>query len=162
MITTKINVAQYLAEYVYGKFNYGARDAVKIPDTSDLYFVLWDYMIRRPANVSPVDTGNLELALPERRVGKNPEVFNYLSTRAVKAIEQHIKNHFHVELHSELMENDRKGHLLDNVTIVHHFLCRYGIESITEDALLKNYYRFRESLRQKNKRRERKEKLNIA
>ena len=34
-----------------------------------------------------------------------------------------------------------------------------NIISISEDALLKNYYRYRENLRQRKKRRERREKL---
>ena len=66
---------------------------------------------------------------------------------------------FNQELHSELLENDRLGHLLDNIDVVHRFLCQYCIISISEDALLKNYYRYRENLRQRKKRRERREKL---
>lgn len=159
MITTKISITPYLAEYIIGKYNHCNKGEVKIPDTTDLYHVIWEYMSRRPDNVSVVDTGNLIIALPDRRIGKDPAVFNYLSVRAVKVIEQHIKNMFNQELHSELMDNDRRGHFLDNIDVVHKFLCTYGIESISEDALLKNYYRYREALRQRKKRKERREKL---
>ena len=160
MITTQIEITPYLAEYIYGKYNNGDSDEpVSIPDSEDLYHIIWDYMVKRPANVSPVDRGNLILKLPSRRIGKDPAVYNYLSARAVHGIELHIRAMFNQELHSELLENDRLGHLLDNIDVVHRFLCQYCIISISEDALLKNYYRYRENLRQRKKRRERREKL---
>lgn len=159
MITTKITITPYLAEYIIGKYNYCNSGEVKIPDTSDLYYLIWEYMSRRPDNVSVMESGNLAIALPDRREGKDPTVFNYLSVRAIKSIELHIKNMFNQELHSELMDNDRRGHFLDNIDVVHKFLCTYGIESISEDALLKNYYRYREALRQRKKRKQRRERL---
>ena len=161
MITTSITVQPYLAEYLYGKYNNGSHDAVKIPDTSDLYHLIWEYMAKRPKDVSPVDEGNLILSLPDRRIGKDPLVFNYLSERAAKGIEKFLKKMFNQELHDTLMDNDKQGHYLDNVDVVFRFLSQYGIESITSDALLKNYYRYREALRQKKKRKERKEMLNF-
>lgn len=160
MITTSLQIQPYLAEYIYGKYNNGAIEPVKIPDSSDLYFIIWEYMMRRPKDISPIDEGNLIIVLPERRSGKNPLVFNYLSKRAAHAIEAFIKRMFNQELHDNMMDNERRGRYLDNIDVVYRFLCQYGIESITSDALLKNFYRYREALRQKNKRRERKEMLN--
>lgn len=159
MITTKITITPYLAEYIQGKYNNCNNGEVKIPDTTDLYYLIWEYMSRRPDNVPVMESGNLIIALPDRRQGKDPAVFNYLSVRAIKSIELHIKNMFNQELHSELMDNDRRGHFLDNIDVVHKFLCTYGIESISEDALLKNYYRYREALRQRKKRKQRRENL---
>ncbi len=159
MITTKITITPYLAEYIIGKYNHCNKGEVRIPDSSDLYHIIWEYMSRRPAEVPVLESGNLEIALPDRRAGKDPAVYNYLSVRAVKGIELHIKNMFNQELHSELMDNDRRGHFLDNIDVVHKFLCTYGIESISEDALLKNYYRYREALRQRKKRKQRRENL---
>ena len=159
MITTKITITPYLAEYIIGKYNHCNKGEVRIPDSSDLYHIIWEYMSRRPDNVPVFESGNLEIALPDRRAGKDPAVYNYLSLRAVKGIELHIKNMFNQELHSELMDNDRRGHFLDNIDVVHKFLCTYGIESISEDALLKNYYRYREALRQRKKRKQRRDNL---
>ena len=51
------------------------------------------------------------------------------------------------------------GHLLKNLDVVHHFLCSYCIDSISEDALLKNFYRWRENIRKRKTRREYKKKL---
>ena len=159
MITTKITITPYLAEYIIGKYNHCNKGEVRIPDSSDLYHIIWEYMSRRPDNVPVLESGNLEIALPDRRAGKDPAVYNYLSVRAVKGIELHIKNMFNQELHAELMDKDRRGHFLDNIDVVHKFLCTYGIESISEDALLKNYYRYREALRQRKKRKQRRENL---
>ena len=59
----------------------------------------------------------------------------------------------------EVDENDLNGHELNNLDIVHNFLCAYCIDSISEDALLKNFYRWRENIRKRKKRREYKKKL---
>ena len=92
MITTQIEITPYLAEYIYGKYNNGDSDEpVSIPDSEDLYHIIWDYMVKRPVNVSPIDKGNLILKLPSRRIGKDPAVYNYLSARAVHGIELNIR-----------------------------------------------------------------------
>lgn len=159
MITTSINITPYLAEYLRGKYNNGANEPLRIPDNTDLYHLVWAFMTRRPKDASPVDNGNLTIILPKRREGKDPKYFNYLSIRAAKAIESEVRRMFNLELHSVMMENDQDGHLYDNIDIVHRFLCSYCMESITEDALLKNYYRWRDNLRKRTKRREYKKKL---
>lgn len=153
MIVTKINLTPYLAEYAYSIYNNGEKSPVKIPDTSDLYHTIWQLMIRRPENHSFVDDGNFEIILPERRIGKDPQYFNYLSECAQKIIEKRIRLMFYAELHLSLLENENKG-LLTRLEMVHQFMCNYNINSISEDALLKNYYRWRESKRKRLKRRD--------
>lgn len=159
MITTSISITPYLAEYLIGKYNNGADEPIRIPDTSDLYHAIWQLMTRRPAGLSPIDAGNLTIILPERRVGKDPMVYNYLSERSIKMIEIHIKRMFNYDLHTALLENREIGSPLTNLDVVHRFLCEYGITTLSEDALLKNYYRYRENLRKRAKHREYKRKL---
>lgn len=68
MITTKISITPYLAEYIIGKYNHCNKGEVKIPDTTDLYhlygnicpdvrimFLLWIPVIL----LSPCRTGGL-------------------------------------------------------------------------------------------------------
>ena len=148
MITTTINITPYLAEYLRGKYASGSNDPINIPDNSDLYHVIWNYMSRRPSNMPHTDGE-----------GKNPEVYNYLSARAVTYIELAIRREFNEELHATLLDNDQRGHLFDNNAVVYQFLCTYGIESVSEEALLKNYYRWRENLRKRKARRERKKDM---
>ena len=59
-------------------------------------------------------------------------------------------------------ENDLNGHVLNNLDVVHHFMCSYCIDSVSEDALLKNFYRWRENMRKRKVRREYKKKLKFC
>lgn len=159
MITTEINITPFLAEYVLGKYNNGALEPVTIPQNTDLYHVIWDLMAKRPAGASPVDRGNLSIILPDRRVGKDPQHYNYIAPAGAKIIENKIRSMFNAELHASLLENDQNGHELDNIDVVHQFICMYCIESISEDALIKNYYRWRENMRKRKARRDYKKRL---
>ena len=159
MITTSINIEPYLAEYLRGKYNNGSEEAFRIPDNTDLYHTIWTLMAKRQKNQSPVDNGNLAFILPERRIGKDPKVYNFLSPNSVRLIEKEVRRMFNRELHAAMNENDMNGHLLKNLDVVHHFMCSYCIDSISEDALLKNFYRWRENIRKRKTRREYKKRL---
>lgn len=160
MITTSIHIEPFLAEYLRGKYNNGANEPLHIPDNTDLYHTIWTLMSRRRKDQSPVDTGNLTLILPDRRIGKDPTSFNYLSPRSAKIIELEIRRMFNRELHTMMDENDQNNHELSNLDVVHNFLCSYAIEAISEDALIKNFYRWRDNIRKREKRRSYKKKLN--
>ncbi|MDY5433680.1 hypothetical protein [Bacteroides pyogenes] len=159
MITTSINITPYLAEYLRGKFNNSSDEAFRIPDNTDLYHLVWQLMTRRPAGLSPIDTGNITFALPDRRLGKDPQVYNYLSPRSARLIDAEVRRMFNYELHAAMLENQENFSGLNNLDVAHKFLCAYGIESLSEDALLKNFYRYRDNIRKKKKRREYKKKL---
>lgn len=159
MITTSIYIEPFLAEYLRGKYNNGANEAFHIPDNTDLYHTIWTLMSRRRVDQSPVDNGNLTFILPERRIGKDPASFNYLSPRSAKIIELEIRRMFNRELHTMLDENDQNNHELSNIDVAHNFLCCYAIESISEDALIKNFYRWRDNIRKRVTRRKYQKKL---
>lgn len=85
MTTVKITADEYVAEYIRGKFFDPEAGVVRFPSTLDIYVLIYDLLQKRPASC-PVDSGNLEFALPDRREanragGKSPEQFNYLSQR---------------------------------------------------------------------------------
>lgn len=153
MITTSIYIEPYLAEYIRGKYNNGCEGSLRIPDHTDLYHMVWALMSRRQKNQSPVDAGNLTFILPERRVGKDPKVYNFLSPASARMIEKEIRRMFNRELHTVMDENDLNGHDLNNLEVVLHFMHSYCIESVSEDALLKNFYRWRENMRKRKVRR---------
>jgi len=154
MIQTSIQITPYLAEYIRGKLNCFGDEPLQIPDSLDLYHVVWTLMAKRQKNQSPIDTGNLTLALPDRRIGKDPTVYNYLSAHAAKIIDAEIRRMFNHELHSLMKDNETFGHEQSNLDVAYRMLCEYGITSIGADALLKNYYRYRENLRKRARRRE--------
>ena len=150
MITTKVSVDPVLAEYAQGRFFDTRCGAVLFPDTSDMYVTLWDLLTRRPAD-SPVDRGNLEIALPNRREGKRPETYNYISARGADIIGRRLRVMMYAELH-DLMEQNKHLAGIQYRDTVHQFMARYGIEAVGEDALLKNYQRWRDKARRRIKR----------
>lgn len=157
MITTKISVKPHLAEYCYGKYSNCSNDPVEFPYETELYHTVWDLMQKRPANAG-VDSGNLELALPCSKMRtdydfvKNPQVYNYLSDRSAKLLETKIEIFMFAEIHHELMFNKR-AYGTNYKDTVHIFMRRYAIDSVTEDMYIKDFYRWRKKLFQRNNRR---------
>lgn len=150
MVTVKIGIEPYLKEYLEGKFWDSSVGAVRFQGSSDLYVLLWDLLAKRPVE-SPCDRGNTSIALPDRRLGKDPLTYNFLSSRSVAIFEKRIRVHMWAELHEMMDENKHLRGIMfkDSVAI---FMSKYGIESISEDALLKNYQRWRDKLRRTKKR----------
>lgn len=149
-ITTKIQIRDYLKEYIIGKYNNCADGPVRFPDQIDLYHTIWDLMEKRSTN--SVDTGNLEIILPKRDLGKSPEIYNYLGVRSQKLIEKRISTMMWSDVHSLLVEN-KHDHGINYILSITYFMKTYGIDSLSEDAFLKNFYRWRDKIRCKAKKR---------
>ena len=133
-----ITIEPYLAEYISEKYGTSPKNGgVKIPYTSDLHFCIWEHMSKCHANQTPY---------------KDPAYYNHLSPAAIKEIEAHIRRMFNFELHRVLLENEEFGRKKRNIDIVHDFIHAYNLKSISSDALLKNFYRFRNKLRPKQTR----------
>jgi len=149
MITTKIQVEQHLAEYIIGKYGVRMSNPVSLPDNIALYHFIWDVTIKRPSD-KQVDVGNLEIVLPDRREGKNPRVYNYISQRGTKSIEVRIETMMWTELHEDL-DHAKHRYGIEYIETIHVFCSKYNITGISEDAMLKNYYRWRNVTRRRNK-----------
>lgn len=152
MVTTKIDVQEHLKEYCIGRFNHCQSGPVRFPDKLDIYHIIFDLTERRPNNC-PIDRGNLEIILPDRDTGKKPDTYNYLGVRSGQQIARRIELMMWAELHDYL---DDQKHLYGEkyITAVHAFILKYDIRSISEDAFIKNYYRWRDCVRKKEKKRE--------
>lgn len=147
MITTRIEVPEALAQYARGKYHDDEAGAVRFPDSSDIYVLLYDLLSLRPENAKPVDAGNLTIALPDRRDGraaggKDPRRYNWLSGRASKVLADRLRVLMWAELHAFL---DEQKHLrginyIDSICIFRH---RYGIEALSEEAMFKHYQRWK-------------------
>lgn len=151
MVTTRIEVKEHLAEYIQGKYNDCTHGPVSFPDKCDFYHVIYDLLEKRPVRSLP-DKGNLELVIPDRRIGKSPETYNYLGIRSCRILSQKIEISFWAELHT-LMDENKHIYGIQYIESVAYFMRKYGIQSISEDALLKNYYRWRDNVRKKSRRR---------
>lgn len=151
-----IQIEPYLAEYITAKYGIDASTGgIRIPHTTDLYFCVWEQMAKRRCNQAEVAQGNLRILLPVRKSGvdggpwKDPAYYNHLSPSSAKEIENQIRRMFNFELHRVLLENEEFGRKRRNLDIVYDFIHTYQLKSISSDALLKNYYRFRNRIRPK-------------
>jgi hypothetical protein len=155
MTAIKINTDEPVAEYIRGKYFNPDLQAVHFPANLDIYVFIYDLLKKRPIDC-PIDTGNLTLVLPDRREanyagGKSPEQYNYLCARSAELLNQKMRTMMWAELHDYL---DEQKHIngVPYKDSVYMFMTKYGIESISEDALWKNYQRWREKLRKRSKR----------
>ena len=148
-----IKIEPYLAEYISKKFKIDEKTGgIKIPYTTDLYHVVWNLMAKPDGQSRVPEDANLKIYLPCRRSlmdgipGKDPAYFNYLSQAAAKKVEASIRLMFNFEFHRMLMENEEFGRPRKNQDVVADFIKKYQLKSISMDALLKNFYRFKNQL----------------
>lgn len=141
MVTTKIRLQPHLKEYIIGKYNNFVDGPVHFPDTLDIYHYIHDLTQKRPAGAN-LEEGNLEIFLPARECGKRPETYNYLSHRAQTIIAKKIDTMFDADLH-DFVTTIRHEKGLEYKTAFELFLSRYGISSISDEGVKKNYYRWR-------------------
>lgn len=154
MITINIKLKEHLAEYLIGKYNKADLNTpISFPESDDLYHLLWQLMRKRPSGISPVDTGNVWIRLDDHRLGKDPLVYNYLEKTSIVILELKVEALFFMELHQRIDDNRYSGLPLSTIQVVHHFLCEYDINSISEDALIKNDYRWRDKVRRRGSKR---------
>ena len=80
-----VRIEPYLAEYIQKKLEIEPETGgVKIPYTTDLYYVVWNLMAKPDANSVGQEDCNLTIYLPSRRScmdghpGKDPAYYNYL------------------------------------------------------------------------------------
>lgn len=150
MMTTKITVPTHIREYLIGKFCNFQDIPVRFPDSLDIYHVIYDLLEKRPAN-QPVDRGNLEIFLPVRSTGKSPDIYNYLGVRSQVLIFRKLDIMLWAELH-DFADEQKHRYGINFIISIHKFMNKYGISSLSEDAFLKNYYRWRTKVRSKEKR----------
>lgn len=150
MITTKINIKPHLAEYFDKRYGVENETYIRIPDSLDLYHDMWDYMSKPPADYMPF--GNLEIALPHKDHGKQPEFYNHISQRAQRAMEVKMEAMFKRDFHtfvdnylkSDCFGDDKVPAYISNA--VYAFVAKYELTQITEDALIKDEYRHRKRI----------------
>lgn len=156
MITTNIQVEPYLAQWLTAKYYDGRVGAVRFPPHSDLYEKVYDVMAVRPEHVSPIDVGNLCIALPDKRdgnfsFGKNPEKYNYISAHGARILNKRFKCMFWAEVH-ELMDENKHLHGIDYQDTAYLLVRRYDLSGISDEGLLKNYQRWKDKMRRSKKR----------
>lgn len=164
MVTTKINIKPHLAEYCIGKWGNEFKEPVRFPRSTDLYVTLYNLTKKRPDNCR-FDSGNLEVILPsstekddDLEVRKNPAVYNYLSERSCIILERKIESQFWSEAH-QVIDDNKNRYGIKYIDSVCELMNKYRITSITEDAIIKNYMRWKENIRKRKKRAYKKENI---
>lgn len=152
MMTTKIIVPAHIREYLIGKYCNFQDIPVRFPDSLDIYHVIYDLLEKRPTD-HPVDTGNLAICLPERSIGKSPATYNYLGVRSQVIINRKLELLMWAELH-DTVDEQKHRYGVNFIVGIHAFMNKYGITSLSEDAFLKNYYRWRGKTRPKEEKRQ--------
>lgn len=161
-MTTKKNVSQigtalikvdaYLEEYAKNCFASGLGDgSVKFPYTSTMYHCLVEGMSKQVPSGGGARDGNLMVVLPSADTAdggpvKNPRWYRYVTQRAAALINAALKRRFYYEFLTEMMRNELQGRPVPHLTLVRRFLRRNGIRSLSEDALLKKFQRYRRKI----------------
>jgi len=155
MNTTKIKVKPHLAEYCIGCWGIDFSEPVEFPPFTDLHVLIYDLLQKGKIDCD-TDDYNLEIVIPNRKSDsegfrKCLEYYKFLSAKSCRAIEKRIEKIFWKDLHDELLYW-KEDHSQNYDITVNYFICKYKIESITEDALLKNFYRWRINKQKREKR----------
>ena len=143
--TIKIELKPHLAEYLKGKFA-DDKGVVRLPRRLSLYHLICDLTAPQPASGYRRETGNVELYLPHLSHGKCIDRYNYLSRASVKAIEDTVSLMFKSE-YIDYMTVCKLRHHINYKDSASMFLVRYGVESITVDALIKSHKRLRDDIK---------------
>lgn len=137
---------QYLVDWARARWA-DSSGVVRVPPRSGISHLLQECMIKRPRNVPPTDTGNVEFHLPSRAGGdgltrKDALYYNYISRAGRKVIEDYIYAIFWYEAHTWVhFYPQRTGGTYFDGAI--EFLQRYKIETLTVDAVLKSHQRWK-------------------
>lgn len=145
--TLRIHIKPLLAEYLYGRYADPSKaDTIHLPAGSYLDNTLQEILTLRPANAPLRETGNLCLRLTARHRGKNPSRFNYLTQEGIHLLEERTLNQLHIELFDRMMA-DRRRLGVPYIESVRCFIERYDIRSISEDGLMKAFWRWRRGMK---------------
>lgn len=141
--TLRIQIRPLLAEYLYGRYSNSIESgALHLPAGCYLQHTLQEVLSRRPVNASLRETGNLCLRLTAPHRGKNPASYNYLTQDAIRLFEQRTLNQLHLELFDRMII-DRRQQGIPYIESIRCFIEQYNISSISEDGLMKAFWRWK-------------------
>lgn len=139
----RFQLKPFLAEYLYGRFaNDTEAGIIHLPPRSYLSNSLHELLSKRPSNAPARETGNLCLRLPTPHRGLSPASYNHLSQSSIHTFESRVQHLFHTELFDRML-TDRRQQGISYIESVRSFIERYHIETISEEGLLKAFWRWR-------------------
>ncbi len=147
MMTTKIEIKNYLVEYCLAKYPADIEGVVKFPSNSMITWQIYLLLAKRPENIT-FDKGNLEFVIPYKRekaqgIYKNIESYNYITEKGAKTLRRFLFNEFWCEVHL-FLDTEKLRHGIDYQDSADLFLSQYKIKQLTSDAIIKSHYRYRD------------------
>jgi hypothetical protein len=143
MITTSIKIKPYLREFLLHAYG---EEPLRFPDSSDLLAFVHELRIKRPTRATGEPVGNLLLAIPFQKHGKDPRQYNYLTPRSQRVIQNKVNTLFTATMNDYVA---RKVHVLglEYREAIELFIEEYGIDSISFEGLKQKNYRDRSGKR---------------
>lgn len=141
MITVRLAVKPYLAAYMYALYERSTEpltQAIRLNPQEILYSVVQQLTVRRPAN-APRETGNLCLALPAPRYGKDPQVYNYIGHDNARLLEEKIEWQMKMELFEWMQAAKFRQGKTYHLAIL-EFMEKYGLEELLQEETMMRWY----------------------
>ena len=139
-------IKPFLAEYLYARYAGNIEEGIlHLPPHSYLGRSLHELLCPRPYNAPARETGNVCLRLTSLHRGPSPSTYNYLTQANRRIFESRAQHLLHTELF-ERMLTDRHRRGISYIESIRCFLLKYQIDSISEEGLMKAFYRWRKGL----------------
>lgn len=142
-MTTKIIVPEFIRRWVLSTYKIEGEGAAVFSEKDDIYHIVSDVLTRRGPGDPMTDTGNLEIKVPKPRYGKDPRYFNYISPKGTRIIVRKLRALFYISAHEFIYGKEKTGAYTIKES-AYLFMVQYDLDgTITEDALIKDYQRWR-------------------
>ena len=142
----RFQIKPFLAEYLYARYAGNIEEGIlHLPPHSYLGRSLHELLCPRPYNAPARETGNVCLRLTSLHRGPSPTTYNYLTQANRRIFESRAQHLLHTELF-ERMLTDRHRRGISYIESIRCFLLKYQIDSISEEGLMKAFYRWRKGL----------------
>lgn len=148
MVTVTFAIKPYLARYMYVRYGQGSLNPIHLPHFTIIYHRLHQLSTPHPQGVPWKETGNITFILPNPRVGKNPEVYNYFGQSSIALIEKEIEVEMKAELYSFLLEEKFNNGVMYK-RAMERFIEKYGMEELVEEeSLMRAFQRWRKKMKE--------------
>lgn len=136
METITIKMKPELVRYLYVRYAQQPQ-LIQLPPNSSLYRLIGEMTVKQPANAPRQRVGNITLAIPAPKDGKDPKVFNYLSVKSIRHLERMVRNQMKMELFEEMMDH-KMNQGVTYIRTLTDYLERYGMENyVSEESLMR-------------------------
>ena len=116
-------------------------DPVEFPSQSSLNCIIRDCLIKRRADIPPVDKqqGDVAIKIPTSR-SKDPQVYNHMSKHGKECVCEGVEDLFKINMWTELSQRFIQRQV-KQMTVVRAWCEEHGIDIDYADTIRQRYYR---------------------